>query len=112
MNLMESAAKRSRVEFANSAQMGDQPGVHISLTDIGAGMCAPATNLFLPLGQAARLLIQMQRSLAHAYREAPDAERALVADIAEHEDSMARGMAALGHPPGPMKTLEFLTGRR
>jgi len=112
MNLMESAATSSRVEFANSAQMGGKAGVHISLTEIGAGLCAPATNLFLSVEQAARLLIQLQRSLAHAYREALDSERALVRHIAEHEDSMARGMAALGHPPGPMKTLEFLVGRR
>ena len=97
-----------RSEFANSGQMDDQAGVHISLSRPEP---AEHINVFLPLGAAAKLLLELQHSLAHAYAEAPADQRSSVEGLAAHEDSMARGMAALGHPGGNTGTLEFLTAR-
>ena len=117
MNLMKSGGQPVAHEFANSAEQGGLAGVHISLRpwdgpclEVVRGV-AP-TNLFLPLEQAAKLLLQLQYSLRHAYDEAPAEAKRTVEHIAAHEDSMTMGMAALGHPGGKTDTLEFLVGRR
>lgn len=107
MNLMESGASFVTLEFANSAKQDEQAGVHISVSQNSKPL-----NLFLNLEQAAKLLLQLQRSLTHAYTEASELQRTGVERIAAHEDAIAKGLAVMGHGPGPQDTLNFLTGKR
>lgn len=81
-----SSADKVRLEFAQQAIHGpdDASGVHISFARSGG-----IVSVFLPLDQAARLLIGLKKSLNRSIELAKPNELVAIRDVVERERVMA-----------------------